>query len=158
MNNAPAPDSGDPSERDAPSSTRWWNQSHAFFVVAVLTRNRNRIYRHKKVHKGKIGAGIESWNADDETFAIEEGRRQLDRQFSELHAENVPTGVDTNAARLTHLGTGVMWIAIGAVLGLFGLLISVLSTPPSEPPEQAPSAIAASLPTAGDSPSHHRGG
>ena len=247
MNNDPAPDSGDPSERDDQTSTHWWNHSHAFFILAVLTRN-NKIYRYKSVHKGKIGDGIESWNADDETLAIEEGRRQLDGQFSELqyvttrasvmltiataaaiyfltwlddlggiaqpwqqiacflllagsasafwgalvmgaligdkapfkhtdivndltnesgelrkflardYAENVPTGVDTNAARLTHLGTGVIWIVIGALLGMIGLLITMRSAPPSEPPEQPPPADTPSLPRADDLHSQHQGG
>ena len=180
----------------------------------MLTGYRINIYEHKKVHLGKIGEGIESWNEDDEVMAIEEGRRQLGGQFSELqyvtsrasvlltvgiaasvffltaldnlgdiaqprhtiarilllagsvmalwgalvmgaligdrapfkqtdtvqltkepgglrkylardYAENVPTGVDTNAARLTHLGTGVIWIAIGALLGVIGLAVSM---------------------------------
>lgn len=40
------------------------------------------------------------------------------------YAENVVTGVNTNAARLTHLGTGITWIAIGAILGAAGLAVS----------------------------------
>lgn len=236
MTNDPTPDSGDPSEGETRTKVRRPKHNHAFFVFAVLTRNKS-IYTPKKVHTGKIGDGIESWNADDETLAIEEGRRQLDGQFSELqyvttrasvlltiataaaiyfligpddlggiaqpwqwiarcvllagsvsafwgalvmgallgdpapfrqtdlvndltnepgelrrflardYAENVPTGVDTNAARLTHLGTGVIWIAVGAFLGMIGLLITVQSPAPNEPPVEAPPADAPSLPS-----------
>ena len=46
------------------------------------------------------------------------------------YAENVSTGVNTNVARLSHLGTGVAWIAIGALLGAIGLAVSVWSPPP----------------------------
>ena len=41
------------------------------------------------------------------------------------YAENVATGVNTNAALLTHLGTGVTWIALGAVLGTAGVAVSM---------------------------------
>ena len=41
------------------------------------------------------------------------------------YAENVATGVNTNAALLTHLGTGVAWIALGAVFGTAGVAISM---------------------------------
>ena len=216
MTDATAPDSGVRSERDAQTNARRWKHNHAFFVLAVLTRYKAKIYEHKTVHAGKIGDGIESWNEEDETLAIEEGRRQLQGQFNELqyvttrasvlltiataaaiyfltglddlggiaqpwqwiarllllvgsasalwgalvmgaligdrapfkqtdivndltyergelrkflardYAENVPTGVNTNAARLTHLGTGVIWIALGALLGVIGLTISAL--------------------------------
>ena len=84
MNNDPAHDSDDPSERDAQTNAHRWKHNHAFFVLAVLTRYKVKIYEHKKVHTGKIGDGIESWNAQDETLAIEEGRRQLQGQFNEL--------------------------------------------------------------------------
>ncbi|MCY4434566.1 MAG: hypothetical protein OXE45_12975 [bacterium] len=197
--------------------------------MAVLTRYKIKNYKHKQIHTGKIGVGIESWNAEDETLAIEEGRRQLQAQFNELqyvttrasvlltiataaaiyfltglddlggiaqplqwiarclllagsalafwgalvmgaligdrapfkhtdavqlthepgdlrrhlardYADNVPTGVDTNAARLTHLGTGVIWIALGALLGVIGLTISELSATPSGTLDQTPKA------------------
>ncbi|MCY4622539.1 MAG: hypothetical protein OXD34_12010 [bacterium] len=216
MTNDTAPDSGEPSERQAKTNTRRWRHNHASFVLAVLTRYKVGNYKHKRIHTGKIGAGIKSWKPNDETLAIEEGRRQLNSQFSELqyvttrasvlltiataaaiyfltalddlsgiahpwqwiacllllagsvsafwgalvmgalvgdrapfkqtdivndltnepgelstflardYAENVPTGVNTNAARLTHLGTGVTWIAMGALLGIIGLLIIVV--------------------------------
>ena len=225
MNKDPAPDCGDPSESESQTNAHRWKHNHAFFVLAVLTRYKIRIYKHKKVHTGKIGDGIESWNAEDECLAIEEGRRQLQGQFNELqyvttrasvlltiataaaiyfltglddlggiaqpwqwiarflllagsasalwgalvmgaligdrapfkqtdavqltgepgnlrrylardYADNVPTGVDTNAARLTHLGTGVIWITLGALFGVIGLTISALSVTPGDPPDQ----------------------
>lgn len=209
-----------PQTPETRTETRRWTHHHALFVAAVITGYRIKIYEHKKVHLGKIGKGIESWDADDQAMAIEEGRRQLDGQFSELqyvtsrasvlltvgiaasvffltalndlgdlaqprhtialvllvtsslmtlwgalimgaligdrapfkqtdavqltqepgdlrkhlardYAENVPTGVDTNAARLTHLGTGVIWIAIGALLGVTGLTVSMWPAPSS---------------------------
>lgn len=40
------------------------------------------------------------------------------------YAENVPKGESTNAARLTHLGTGIAWIAAGTILGLIVLAVS----------------------------------
>ena len=55
----------------------------------------------------------------------------LRKYLARDYAENVSTGVNTNAARLTHLGTGVAWIAIGALLGVIGLAVSVWSPPPS---------------------------
>ncbi len=215
------PSADEPETPKKQPKTRWWNHHHLSFVIAVLTRYKIKIYRHKKVHPGEIGEGIESWDEEDQTLAIQEGRRQLDSQFSELqyvttrasvlltvgvaasvffltslddlngieqpwrtitcilllsgsgmmllgalvmgaligdrapfkqtdividltnepgelrrflardYAENVPTGVDTNAARLTHLGTGVIWIAAGAVLGMIGLWMSMWSAPTS---------------------------
>ena len=209
-------------DRESPEThagTRRWVHNHALFVLQVLIGGRwLKIYEHRKVHSIKIGEGVESWDAEDETLAIEEGRRQLDGQQSELqsvisrasvfltvgiaasafflraagdlgdiaqphqmvarillltggalalwgalvmgaligdkapfeqtdaaqltnepaglrkylardYAEMVPTGVDTNASRLTHLGTGVSWLAVAAVLGMVGLMISVLSSP-----------------------------
>ena len=234
MTDATAPDSGDQSERDAQTNARWWKHNHASFVFVVLTQYRMGTYEHKKVHAGKIGDGIESWKTDDETLAIEEGRRQLQGQFNELqytttrasvlltiataaaiyfltglddlggiaqpwqwiarflllvgsasalwgalvmgaligdrapfkqtdivndltnepgelrkflardYVENVPTGVNTNAARLTHLGTGVTWIALAALLGVIGLTISELSATPSVTPDQIPPADSSS--------------
>ncbi|MCY3586678.1 MAG: hypothetical protein OXG76_13400 [Acidimicrobiaceae bacterium] len=44
-------------------------------------------------------------------------RRYLARDYS----ENVATGENTIAARLTHLGTGVTWIVVGALVGAVGL-------------------------------------
>ena len=84
MNNDPVPDSSDPSESEVQTNTRWWNHHHCFFVLAVLSRYKVKIYKHKKVHHGKIGDGLESWKPEDESLAIEEGRRQLQRQFNEL--------------------------------------------------------------------------
>ena len=55
----------------------------------------------------------------------------LRKHLARDYAQNVATGVNTNAARLTHLGTGVTWIAIGALLGAIGLAVSVWSPPPS---------------------------
>ncbi len=45
----------------------------------------------------------------------------LRRYLARDYAENVATGVNTLAARLTHLGTGVMWIVLGALVGAVGL-------------------------------------
>lgn len=240
MTNDPVPDSGEPSERDAKTKARRWRHNHASFVLAVLTRYRVGNYKHKRIHTGEIGTGMQSWKPEDETLAIEEGRRQLDSQFGELqyvttrasvlltiataaaiyfltalddlngipqswqwiacslllsgsasafwgalvmgalvgdrapfkrtdivndltnepgelstflardYAENVPTGVNTNAARLTHLGTGVIWIAVGALLGMVGLLITIWFVPPSEQQERPPPAatITTTMPTA----------
>ena len=49
----------------------------------------------------------------------------LRKYLARDYAESVPTGENTNAARLTHLGTGVTWIALGALLGVAGLAVSV---------------------------------
>ena len=210
----------DPEPPETEAHTRRWINHHAFFVLAVLTRYRCEIYKDREAYSDEVGEGIESWDADDQALAIEEGRRQLDAQFTQLqyvtrraaallpvgiaasvffltqledlsditqprqtiarillvagsaltiwgalvmgaliggratfmqtdalqltrepadlrkylardYAENVSTGVNTNAARLTHLGTGVTWIAIGALLGVIGLAVSVWSPPPS---------------------------
>lgn len=210
----------DPEPPDPDAGPRRWVHSHAFFVLAVLTRYRCDIYKDREEYSDEVGEGIESWDEDDQALAIEEGRRQLDAQFAQLqyvtrratallpvgiaasvfflteledlsditqprrtiarillvagsaltiwgalvmgaliggratfmqtdalqltneppglskylardYAENVSTGVNTNAARLSHLGTGVAWIAIGALFGVIGLAISVWSPPPS---------------------------
>ena len=68
----------------------------------------------------------------------------LRKYLARDYADNVPTGVDTNAARLTHLGTGVIWIALGALLGVIGLTLSALSAPPSDTPDQTPEAESSS--------------
>ena len=205
----PEADQAEPTKQPRP-----WQYSHALLILAVLTRYRIDLYRVRKVHPGTIGEGIESWGENDERLAIEEGRRQLDVQFSQLqyvtsrasillpvgvgasvffltalnglaevgqpectiarilllsgsalsiwgalimgaligdratfkrtdtllltkeppglreclardYAENVAMGENTNAARLTHLGTGVAWITIGAILGVAGYALSV---------------------------------
>ena len=220
MTNDPKTGRASPAEPERQATTRGWIHHHALFVAAVLSGYRIRIYQDRKVHPGEIGEGIESWDKEDETWAIEEGRRQLDAQLTQLqyvtsrasvllpvgvaasiyfltaleglgdlaqprqaiarilllagsaltiwgalvmgaliggratfsqtdallltkesgglrkhlardYAENVSTGVNTNAARLTHLGTGVTWIAIGALLGVVGLALSVWSDPPA---------------------------
>lgn len=48
----------------------------------------------------------------------------LQKYLAHDYADLVPTGHNTKAARLTHLGTGVTWIVWGAILGGIGLLIS----------------------------------
>lgn len=45
----------------------------------------------------------------------------LRRYLARDYAENVATGENTIAARLTHLGTGVTWIVLGALIGAVGL-------------------------------------
>ncbi|WP_419946658.1 hypothetical protein [Candidatus Poriferisodalis sp.] len=45
----------------------------------------------------------------------------LRRYLARDYAENVETGENTIAARLTHLGTGVAWIVLGALIGAVGL-------------------------------------
>ncbi len=241
MTDATAPESGDASELDAQTSARRSKHNHASFVLSVLTQYRMGTYEHKKVHTGKIGDGIKSWKTDDETLAIEEGRRQLQGQFNELqyvttrasvlltiataaaiyfltglddlggiaqpwqwiarflllmgsasalwgalvmgaligdrapfkqtdivndltnergelrkflardYAENVPTGVNTNAARLTHLGTGVTWIALGALLGVIGFTLSALMATESDTADQVPEQTPRLLPSEQDS-------
>ena len=199
-----------------PAKGRYAN-NHAVFVLDWIFNYRFRLYRDRVVHKGKIGAAIESWDTDDHKLAIEEGRRQIDDQFVRLqhvttrasvlltvglvvigflltrldgismttpswqkvhhiehstrfivailllagtamafwgtlimgaliagrsqfqrtdaiqitnqrgplfeylardYAESVRTGENTNAARLTHLGTGLRWIVAGAFAGV----------------------------------------
>ena len=186
-----------------------WN-NHAAFVLTVLSRYRLNIYEDEEIHPTDIGDGIKSWNKDDWTLAIEEGRRQLETQFAQLqlvtrrastllsigiasllflfanlfddisqdnllariifiagslmvawgtaimgaligarsryglsdallltkeptglrgylardYARLVPTGHNTNAALLTHLGTGIAWMMGGGILGVISLLIS----------------------------------
>lgn len=188
---------------------RKWN-NHAAFVLTVLSRYRLNIYEDEEIHPADIGDGIKSWNKDDWTLAIEEGRRQLETQFAQLqlvtrrastllsigiasllflfanlfddisqdnllariifiagslmvawgtaimgaligarsryglsdallltkeptglrrylardYARLVPTGHNTNAALLTHLGTGIAWMMGGGILGVISLLIS----------------------------------
>ena len=203
-----------PTQQAEPASpTPSWRYCHALLVLAVLTRYRIDLYKVREVHPGRVGEGIESWDGEVQTLAIDEGRRQLDSQFSQLqyvtsrasvllpvgiaasvfflsalgglheigqpahtiarvlllsgaalsiwgalvmgaligdratfkrtdtllltnepqglrkylardYAENVKTGENTNAARLTHLGTGVTWITLGAMLGVAGFAIS----------------------------------
>lgn len=207
MTNDPDPTLHNLSERT--SEGRKWN-NHAAFVITVLSRYRIKIYEDEKIHPADIGDGIRSWNKDDWTLAIEEGRRQLEIQFTQLqfitrrastllsigiasllflytnlfdntsqdsllariifivgslmvawgtaimgaligakarlglsdallltreptglrrylardYAKLVPTGHNTIAARLTHLGTGVAWMMGGGILGAISLLIS----------------------------------
>lgn len=194
---------------------RKWN-NHAAFVLTVLSRYRLNIYEDEEIHPADIGDGIKSWNEDDWTLAIDEGRRQLEIQFAQLqlvtrrastllsigiasllflftnlfddisqeslpaciiiivriifitgslmvawgtvvmgaiigarsryglsdallltrestglrrylawdYARLVPTGHNTNAALLTHLGTGIAWMVGGGILGVISLLIS----------------------------------
>ena len=45
----------------------------------------------------------------------------LRRNLARDYAENVATGENAIAARLTHLGTGVAWIVLGALIGAVGL-------------------------------------
>lgn len=45
----------------------------------------------------------------------------LRRYLARDYAENVATGENSLAARLTHLGTGVTWVVVGAVVGAVGL-------------------------------------
>ena len=47
----------------------------------------------------------------------------LRRYLARDYAENVATGENTIAARLTHLGTGVTWIVLGALIGAIGLAV-----------------------------------
>ena len=47
-------------------------------------------------------------------------REYLARDYAEI----VARGEDTNAARLTHLGTGVAWIVFGALVGAAGLALA----------------------------------
>ena len=206
MTDNPTTEQPSPSKQDVEFSR--WRTSHLAFVLTVLTRYHLNIYRDKKIHLIKIGEGIESWDEDDWSIAIDEGRRQLDAQFAELqfitrrasillpvgsalslflarewvtqssgtivailliagflmsfwgavvmgaliagrspfglsdvrlltheskglrkylardYAKLVPIGHNTKSARLTHLGTGVVWIVWGAILGGIGLFIS----------------------------------
>lgn len=206
MTDNPTTEQPYPSKQDEEISR--WRTSHFAFVLTVLTRYRLNIYRDKKIHLVGIGKGIESWDEDDWSLAIDEGRRQLDAQFAELqfitrrasillpvgsalslflarewvtqssgiivtilfvagffmsfwgavvmgaliagrspfglsdvrlltheskglrrylardYAKLVPIGHNTKSARLTHLGTGVVWIVWGAISGGIGLLIS----------------------------------
>ncbi|MYC68704.1 MAG: hypothetical protein F4X12_20510 [Acidobacteriia bacterium] len=235
-------DADDPESAETEADTRRWVHCHVFFVLAVLTGYRWRIYEDREQYSDEVGEGIESWNQDDQVLAIAEGRRQLDAQFAQLqyltrraaallpvgiaasaffltqledlsditqprqtiarillvsgstlaiwgalvmgaliggratfkqtdalqltkepsglrkylardYAENVSTGVNTNAARLTHLGTGVTCIAIGALLGVIGLAVSVWSPPPSAcdaAPANAPTCVDIDQNTRGD--------
>ena len=186
--------------------------NHAAFLLASLSRYALNCYADRRVHPGCMGTGIDGWDDDDQQLAIEEGRRQLDTQFTQLqhiirrasvllpvglaisvffltalddaealgqplqtivrivllvgatmtiwgtlvmgaligarstfkrtdtlyltrepsglrrylardYAENVATGENTIAARLTHLGTGVTWIVLGAFIGAIGLAV-----------------------------------
>lgn len=45
----------------------------------------------------------------------------LRRYLARDYAKSVATGENTVAARLTHLGTGVVWIVVGALIGAVGL-------------------------------------
>ena len=79
----------------------------------------------------------------------------LRKYLARDYAENVSTGVNTNVARLSHLGTGVAWIAIGALLGAIGLAVSVWSPPPSvcdDAPTKATACIDIDDTTGQDSP------
>ena len=48
----------------------------------------------------------------------------LRRYLARDYAENVATGENTIATRLTHLGTGVTWIVLGALIGAAGLAVT----------------------------------
>ena len=82
MTDNPTTEQPSPSKQDEEISK--WRTSHFAFVLTVLTRYHLNIYRDKKIHLIEIGEGIESWDEDDWSLAIDEGRRQLDAQFAEL--------------------------------------------------------------------------
>lgn len=204
---------------------RWKGHNHVAFVLAVLSGKRLNWYADKEIHCGSPGSGIQLWGDDDHLLAIEEGRRQLGEQFTQLrhiirrasvllpvglaatvfflttldraamieqpsetivrivllagaamtswgtlvmgaligaqssfrktdalkltnelpglrrylardYAENVATGENTTAARLTHLGTGVTWIVVGALIGAVGL--AVIYWQPADPSPAEP--------------------
>ncbi|MDE0115759.1 MAG: hypothetical protein OXT07_03975 [bacterium] len=59
-----------------------------------------------------------------DTALLTEEPAGLREHLARDYAEIVARGEDTNAARLTHLGTGVTCIVVGATLGALGLALS----------------------------------
>ncbi|WP_419910050.1 hypothetical protein [Candidatus Poriferisodalis sp.] len=71
---------------------------------------------------GALIAGRASFMKTD-TLQLTHESADLKGFLARDYAENVGVGENTNAARLTHLGTGVVWIVIGATVGAVGLLM-----------------------------------
>ncbi|WP_419921983.1 hypothetical protein [Candidatus Poriferisodalis sp.] len=71
---------------------------------------------------GALIAGRASFMKTDALQLTHESA-DLREHLARDYAENVGVGENTNVARLTHLGTGVVWIVIGAIVGAAGLLV-----------------------------------
>ncbi|MYH71525.1 MAG: hypothetical protein F4153_02950 [Acidimicrobiia bacterium] len=99
-----------PPESNPQASVRRWKHSHAYFVVAVLTGYRIKVCGHKQARKGVLDDGIESWDAEDEALAIEEGRLQLQDQSTEL--QHITKGA---SVLLPFAGAAVHWFLTGLV-------------------------------------------
>ncbi len=69
-----------------------------------------------------IGGRSEFKQIDAAQLTQESGA--LRSHLAQDYVESAPTGVNTNAARLTHLGTGLRWIAAGALIGIIGVAIA----------------------------------
>ncbi|MCY3923858.1 MAG: hypothetical protein OXG27_15885 [Chloroflexi bacterium] len=72
---------------------------------------------------GALIGGRSSLRRTD-TLQLTETLPGLRRYLARDYADNVATGENATAARLTHLGTGVTWIVVGALVGAVGLALS----------------------------------
>lgn len=86
--------------------------NHLVFVLDWITNYRFDLYQDWIVHKGKIGAGIESWDPEDHQLAIQEGRRQIDNQFTQLQH------VTTRASVLLTVGLVVIGFLLAGLDGI----------------------------------------
>lgn len=86
--------------------------NHAAFVLDWITNYRFRFYRDRAVHEGKIGIGTQSWSDKDHQLAIEEGRRQIDDQFTQLQY------VTTRASVLLTVGLVVIGFLLTRIEGI----------------------------------------
>ena len=125
-----------PTQQAEPASpTPSWRYCHALLVLAVLTRYRIDLYKVREVHPGRVGEGIESWDGEVQTLAIDEGRRQLDSQFSQLQYVTsrasvlLPVGIAASVFFLSALGglheIGQPAHTIARVLLLSGAALSI---------------------------------
>ena len=132
-------------ESAEPEPTHWWNHHHLFFVLAVLTNDLIKIYKHKQTYTLTMGDEIESWDRDEQILAIGEGRRQLDVQFARLqHVTNrasvlLPVGIVIAVFLISEVrqldgleGLDRLLALVGFLLTLWGvaLVFAVLGADP----------------------------
>lgn len=102
---------------------REWVTQSSGTIVAILLIAGFFMSFWGAVVMGALIAGRSPHGLSDVRLLTHE-TRGLRKYLAHDYADLVPTGHNTKAARLTHLGTGVTWIVWGAILGGIGLLIA----------------------------------
>ena len=113
---------------------RWKGHNHVAFVLTALSGKRLNWYADKEIHCGRLGSGIQLWGDDDHLLAIEEGRRQLGEQFTQLQhiirraSVLLPVGLAASVFFLTALdGAATIAQPLGTIVRVV-LLAGVLMT------------------------------